>query len=149
MYTTVQARFVRSFYCAESDLLQGSYKVFKTGSEAFNELKFGGKLAGKYKVVEGDASLDLSLRGTYKDSMQYFIFDFQYTMLQVEFVEWGKNIARDKLSEILFRLPRFDETKKDSIRAYREFFSLVGTHVVIGATYGARLSIVSLDPYLN
>ena len=97
-------------------------------------------------MVAGDATVDVGVAKQFQESYQYGIFDFHSTMCTVEFVGengYQDNVAEDRLLWAVHRLPPFNERQTDTVRAYRDLFSSIGTHVITEVTYGARLSFVS------
>ena len=123
--------------------------TFQDGKSAASALAAGGSLEAKYKVVQGDATIDVGVAKQFQESYEYGLFDFHNTMYSVDFVGengYQEDVAEDKLLWAVHRLPPFNPRQKDTVRAYRDLFSQVGTHVIIGATYGARLTFVSLLP---
>ena len=110
-------------------------------------MKAGGSLEAQYKVVKGGATVDAGVQKQFSDLYQYGIFDFHHTLFNVGFAGGGgyqENLAEDRLLSTVHRLPTFNAHDKFVVRAYRDLFSSVGTHVIVGMTYGARLTYVSL-----
>lgn len=65
-----------------SDSFLASFNSFKSGKEAAEATSYGGSLSGRYKVVEGDASLDRDVQSMFQDSYQYAMFSYHEVMLQ-------------------------------------------------------------------
>ena len=55
---------------------------------------------------------------------------------------YEKLVNEDNLLFAIHRLPTFDASKPENLQAYRDLFSSIGTHVIIGVTYGSRLTFV-------
>ena len=127
----------------------GELLTFKDGESASSALKAGGQLEAQYKVVKGDSSVDAGVQRQFSNSNQYGIFDFHRTFFDVSFAGdagYQKNAAEDRLYSAVHRLPKFNAGDKSVVRVYRDLFSSIGTHVIVGMTYGARLTFVSLLP---
>lgn len=125
----------------------GLFRSFSSGSLAASALKAGGDLEARYKVVEGGGSVDVAIDHHFQDNYQYAMFEAHHNMLKVEFKDYHRDLAVDTLRQIVSRLPRFDPSRDSTIRRYKDLFSLIGTHIIVSANYGSRLTMVSLHVF--
>lgn len=95
-------------------------------------------------MVEGDATLDRGVEKMFQDSFQYALFSYEAKQLQVSFDSFKDNVNEGFLRQMVNRLKPFNLRDTNIIRQYRNFFRLIGTHIVTTTTYGSRLSLVSL-----
>lgn len=74
------------------------------------------------------------------------MFDYTQTLLQASFNDYGGNVNVDVLKQEMANVGPFDPKNSESVQNYRELFRDLGSHIVVGTTYGGRLTLVSIQP---
>ena len=64
--------------------------------------------------------------------------------MQAQLVDFGDSINESNLTNRLSNIDPFDSNNPSVVNQYKVFFDTMGTHVVVGATYGASLQMVSM-----
>lgn len=115
------------------------------GATAAKEIKANSSLSAQYMAVSGDASVSYSVDSTFQENRSYALFSYNQTVATCEFASWGESVDTNILKKAIsgFNLQPFDPKDADIIASYRELFSILGSHIVVGATYGGRLQMVT------
>lgn len=95
--------------------------------------------------ITGDAALKASIKASFSNDYQYLFFSHYAESLQVKFGGWQSTINERALRGWVDRVGRWDPTNKDTVEDYRSVFETIGTHIITGATFGARLQLVILS----
>ena len=127
-----------------TNCLAADLHVYKDGSSATTDIKIGGSLEGRYEVVTGDASINAGVQKQFSETYQYGLFTFYQNLLNVDFDEYKNNIDEKVMLNLIQGLKHFNQNDPDIVASYRQIFTLLGTHIIIRATFGSRLNMVSL-----
>ena len=102
--------------------------------------------AEAFLAISGSAGLRYALGGAFNKQHMYYLYTFAQNMLQVDLLDCTECINEAMMSKELGDLdnrPVFDSTKPDIVSLYRSLFARLGSYIIVGATYGTRLSLVS------
>lgn len=115
------------------------------GVTTAQEIKADASLSAKYMAVSGDASVDYSVNSTFQKDRSYALFSYNQTVATCAFAQWGDSVDTATLASAILKLKLqpFDSTNSDIIESYKTLFSTLGSHIVVGATYGGRLQMVT------
>ena len=118
------------------------------GSATKEALRAGASASGRYEVVTGGASVDVGIQTMFHDQYSYALFEAQQQSLQVRILSYGTLINHDSMENQIASLPPFDKGDKFSLRSYGSLSETSGTHIITEASYGARLSLVSVSTHV-
>ena len=119
------------------------FDSYSSGTIAASKLAAGSSLGGKYEVVSGDASVDAGISRNFNKDYQYGFFDYIDHSHDCNLNDWESYVDWDYLKQRIAILPKWDQSTKDVITQYRNFFELHGTHIITTASFGSRLSLAS------
>ncbi len=123
------------------------FTTFASGKEAETNLDGGGDLSVRYKVVQGDASLDAGIHTNFQQDYQYAMFGYTTEIAQASCSEIQDHFDEVRLRrDFVDKLQPFDSTDKFFVAKYKALFRLIGSYLITNVDYGARLSVVRLDP---
>ena len=132
-----------STYYVVLTCLAADLEVYTDGSSAVEDIKVGGKLEGRYEVVTGDASINAGVQKQFSENYQYGLFTFYQNLLQVDFDDFKNSIDEQVMGRLIQGLDHFNGNNPDVVAAYKQIFTLLGSHIITRATYGSRLNMVS------
>ncbi|KAI0055561.1 hypothetical protein BV25DRAFT_1921709 [Artomyces pyxidatus] len=116
---------------------RATFETFANGIEAIQALSANGTLA--------DIALPVSGR-SFSVGRQYALHGYSLTLFDAKFESFSEWVDVDVLKQQLLQLPSFDASKKDTISAYRACFASLGSHVIVGTTYGAQFLLTVSAP---
>lgn len=80
------------------------------------------------------------LNKSFQQDYQYAVYEYHKPQLRVAFEDWKKDVEWPFLQDYVERQPSpFDPMDAENVRTYRKFFNLLGTHVITGVSFGARM----------
>ena len=120
-------------------------ETYTTGSEARKAIGAGGSAQGKFKVVEGDASVDVGIQNNFKEDRAYEMFSYNDVQILAKFSDYAGQVKEDLLITMLRRAGPWNPDDVASLQNWRSFYNSFGTHVIIGVQYGSRLSFVNMS----
>ena len=90
----------------------------------------------------------------FQEKYQYALYEYNAPQLQVKFLDYKKDVEWPFLSDSVKRQPSpFDSSDAKIVESYRKFFNLLGTHVIVGVSFGARMTCAAwasnADPRVN
>jgi len=93
--------------------------------------------------------MNYSITKSFTSDRQYSMFAFNQNMVEVSFDDWGSSINSAPLKNRMANVKPFDPSNPDPtvIASYQNLFRTLGSHIITGANYGARLQMVSLSMY--
>ena len=89
------------------------------------------------------------VKKNFKSSKTYYMYTFGQDLVQVHYNRWGENVDDKALHKALrqeLAKEKWDPKNADTVQSYRNLFNKLGTHIVTGAKYGNRLSLVGSAP---
>lgn len=116
---------------------------------AESSLDGGGSLSIRYKIVQGDASVDAGIHKVFQQDYQYGLFGYTTQMATVAYNDEESDFDEAQMRFYVDRLQPFDPTNRYTVSKYKALFHLIGTHVITKVNYGARLSVVRTDAILH
>ncbi|KAI0055778.1 hypothetical protein BV25DRAFT_1722970 [Artomyces pyxidatus] len=123
-----------------------TFETFANGTEAIQALSANGTLADIALPVSGlDSNLGWIQR-SFSVGRQYALHGYSLTLFDAKFESFSEWVDVDVLKQQLLQLPSFDASKKDTISAYRACFASLGSHVIVGTTYGAQFLLTVSAP---
>lgn len=122
--------------------MAGSYQHWDTGTSLTSDIQGSADLSAKYLAFSGDIAGSYSVSKNFKGDRQYALFDYAQTLLGASFSNYGDNIDAEYLKRWMNAVQPFDSTNADSIKRYKSMFHDLGSHIVVGTTYGGRLALV-------
>ena len=95
-------------------------------------------------AVSGDASIGYSVDSTFESDRSYSLFSYNQLVADVKFESYGRSIDKDTLAKAIsgYNLQPFDSTNNDIVTSYKNLFNVLGSHIVVGASYGGRFQMV-------
>jgi hypothetical protein len=128
--------------------LESKYVTYKSGSEAGEAFKTDPTIFTRFLAVNStDHSIQYKITKVFLHSEQYAFFDFSVTLYLADLRDYIELLNETLLKQRVQALPfPFDSKKNDTIKKYRDFFKLIGSHVILGTTYGAEYQFVSSRP---
>jgi hypothetical protein len=142
-------------------LFPASFSSFQDGSSVTTALQADASLSAKYMALTLDASTSYSVNKTFNNKNQYAMFAFNQTQLVVSLEDFGDKLRTNFLKSQMSKHGKFTLQPEDSPEAqvakaaklanktlvdgYRSIFKVLGSHIITGATYGARLQLVSVS----
>ena len=95
-------------------------------------------------AVSGDASVGYSVDSTFESDRSYSLFSYNQLVANVKFKSYGQSIDKNTLATAIssFNLQPFDPSRKDIVASYKNLFNVLGSHIVVGASYGGRFQMV-------
>ncbi|MCJ1292858.1 hypothetical protein MMC34_004411 [Xylographa carneopallida] len=118
-----------------------SFDQYKNGTEAAATIEGSANAAANYLCLSGSAGLSYSITKTYQKSYAWALYSFKEYLLQAQLVDFGDSINESNLTNRLSNIDPFDSNNPSVVNQYKVFFDTMGTHVVVGATYGASLQM--------
>jgi hypothetical protein len=96
-------------------------------------------------AVSGDASVSYSVDSTFEEDRSYVLFSYNQLVATCAFKSWGQSVDKNTLAKAISRLNLvpFDPSDKKVVDSYRSLFEVLGSHIVVGATYGGRMQMVT------
>lgn len=120
--------------------------VYKSGSEASEALRTEASVKAEYLAVSGSGGFEYGINKNFKSSKSYYMYTYGQDLVQTHVSNWGDAVNDKALHKALrpeLKKQKWDPNDADTVSLYRNLFSTVGTHIVTGAAYGSRLSLVS------
>jgi hypothetical protein len=125
--------------------LQTKYVTYKSGSEADNAFKTDPTVFTQFLAVNstGDGT-QYKFTKAFLNSEQYAFFDFSITLYLADLRDYIELLNETLLNQRVQDLPfPFNPKKNDTVKKYQDFFKSIGSHVILGTTYGAGYQLVS------
>ncbi|KAF5615342.1 hypothetical protein F25303_13809 [Fusarium sp. NRRL 25303] len=96
-------------------------------------------------AVSGDASVSYSVDSTFEEDRSYALFSYNQLVATCAFESWGQSVDKITLATAIsgLNLLPFDPSNKSIIDSYRSLFEILGSHIVVGATYGGRMQMTT------
>lgn len=124
-------------------VILGLFTTWASGSAVTKSFEASASLSAKYLGFSGAVSGSYSTENDFSEDRQYAMFDYTQTMLQASLIDYGDNVNLDILRQEMKNVGPFDSSKVKSVQSYRDLFRTLGSHIVVGTTYGGRLTLVS------
>ncbi|KAJ7779117.1 hypothetical protein B0H16DRAFT_1659274 [Mycena metata] len=105
----------------DSPSVHSSYHAYKNGIAATSALERDASLAFSFLAVSLDASASHSIRRCFEEKSQYALYCINSTQYTVTLGNYNV------------------------IKEYKRFFATIGSHVIIGVTYGARFQMTAFN----
>ena len=86
--------------------------------------------------------MDVEVASTLEEDYEYYMSTFKSTSVIAGFEDIQDQVDEANLKWEVSRVPRWDPNSDDSLTAFANFFAYIGSHVIVGTTYGARFSLV-------
>ncbi|CAN9356341.1 unnamed protein product [Alternaria alternata] len=120
-----------------------SLNSWKDGTSTAEALKADASLSAQYMAISGDASISYSVDRSFEEDRSYSLFSYNQTVADVKFKSYGQSIDKDTLATAISRLnlQPWDSANKDVVNTYKTLFNVLGSHIVVGATYGGRFQM--------
>jgi hypothetical protein len=118
-------------------------KLFHNGSDAANEFNAHAEIAAQFSSVSGSVGLDYANKSTFSAEHQYYLYSYVQDLVQVHMKNWGSHLDENILAQAVTDMPAWNSDNPKVRLQYRALFGLYGSHIIIGASYGSRLSLVS------
>ncbi|KAG8527676.1 uncharacterized protein KY384_007829 [Bacidia gigantensis] len=116
----------------------GESVTWINGIEARTNLAAGGSASASYKIVSGDASLDVGLDTKLEQDFQYSFAAYTAKELGASLSDYKQDVQTDMIKKDLAQFPEIDGTDKENLRRWDAFFSAYGSHVIKNTDYGYR-----------
>ncbi|KAL8939667.1 MAG: hypothetical protein Q9216_003243, partial [Gyalolechia sp. 2 TL-2023] len=118
-----------------------NYNSYKTGKDAASAIGLDTKIAAAYTAVSGGLSASYAIAKTFREEYQYGLFSFNEVRIHVSMPEFGKYVDEQFLSARMKRIGPFNPGNQANIQQYKSLFETIGSHIINGANYGARLQL--------
>lgn len=125
--------------------VHSSYHAYESGSLAASALQNDTSLAISYLAVSLNASASHSVQKCFQEKAQYALYNQNTCHYSVSVKDYGDHLNEGSLKRRINALPKPFTPSLETIKQYKGFFAMFGSHVIIGVTYGARFQIVSGD----
>ena len=124
--------------------LDGSYVTYRTGTEATTSFQADSSLSVRYHAVSAGASASYATSKSFRSDQQFAMYSFNMihygASLRNYFGFFNETALLNWLPDL--RAP-FPQVPGDGdLKNYRSFFEAFGSHIITGATYGARFQLV-------
>ncbi|KAI1619206.1 hypothetical protein EDD37DRAFT_584745 [Exophiala viscosa] len=128
-----------------------SLNSWKDGTSTAEALKTNASLSAQYMAVSGDVSISYCVNSSFEEDRSYSLFSYNQNVADVKFKSYGQSIDKDTLATAIsgLNLQNWDPANKDVVNSYKTLFNVLGSHIVVGATYGGRFQMVHLSVAYN
>ena len=120
-----------------------SSDTWANGNDAYSAFQADASLKAKYLGIQGGASVDYSIQKAFSISEQVYLFSYLQRLLIVSLDDYFSYINVGTLKGIFSNIKPWDSTDTTIVNSYKDLFSSLGSHAIIGATYGSALNVVS------
>ncbi|KAJ6573149.1 hypothetical protein DFH09DRAFT_1152398 [Mycena vulgaris] len=125
----------------DSPSVHSSYHAYSSGIAATSALERDASLAFSFLAVSLDVSASHSIRRCFEEKSQYALYCINSTHYTVTLGNYGAYLNEGSIQRCISGLPTPFVPSPDVIKEYKRFFGTIGSHVIIGLTYGARFQM--------
>jgi hypothetical protein len=126
--------------------ISNDFHTYPTGEDAFYGLRTDPGATNHLAVLVNGSEDNINpLKTALPSRFQFAFFSFNADFYTANVRDYTDFVNKRDLLERASQLPLMDARNADAVSAYEKFFEEFGSHVITGATFGARCHLVRLQ----
>jgi hypothetical protein len=123
--------------------VSGNLVTYPDGSKALSTFERNPTLPSSYFAVTGDHSVAEATNKLFRRDNQYAFYAYAKGKYLATLTDLIDHLNVTRLRSRAERMPKvFNGEDPATVKAYKEFFQAMGTHVITKVSYGARFQMV-------
>ena len=117
---------------------------YPDGTKARIEFETNPSLPSSYFAITGDPSVAEGTNKMFRRDNQYAFYAYTQGKYLASLSDYMDYLNVTSLKNRAQRMPAvFNGDDPECVKAYKEFFEVLGTHIIVKVAYGARFQMVS------